>query len=274
MILKKNVQEKCNRIIHQFNENINSHVFLIETNDKNKCLEDVKTIIKATINSDEITSYQIDNESYIELNVIRNEGREIVTDQIKYLLDKLKTKPVLSKFIFYIIVDSETLNIASSNKLLKTIEEPEDGIIGFLITNNLEKIIPTIKSRCEIINFDYGKEALDFDEDILNESTKLINKLEDKSLANFNIYKANNKFLEENYKEIINLLIKIYSDSALINPAKNLNDIIKVVKSKNSKKILLKKVYYLNSLVPYINSNMNKDLLLEKIFIDFRGMEQ
>ena len=273
-ILKNKVQEKCNNIIKQFNENINSHVFLIETNNKDKCLEDVKNIIKSVINSDEITSYQIDNESYIELSIIRNEGREIVTDQIKYLLEKLKTKPLLSKYLFYVILDSESLNAASSNKLLKTIEEPEEGIIGFLITSNLEKILPTVKSRCEIIKLDYESEFADFNEDILDVCIKLINKLETASLANFNIYKNNNKILEENYKEVIGTIIKIYNDALLNNKNAKIDNVLKLIKEKNTDYLLIKKSKYLNSIVPLNNSNMNKDLLLEKIYIDFKGMKQ
>lgn len=272
--LKNIIQEKCSKIIQQFNENINSHVFLIETNNKDECLKDVKHIIKSVINSDETTSYQIDNESYIELSVIRNEGREIITDQIKYLLEKLKTKPLLSNYLFYVILDSEALNPASSNKLLKTIEEPEDGIIGFLITNNLEKILPTIKSRCEIIKFDYKDSTIEINKEIFDECTKLVNKLENSSLASFNIYKNSNEIIEDNYKEIINTLIKFYNDALINEVTLENNNIVKIIKETNDKELLIKKVLYLNSIIPLNNSNMNKDLLLEKIYIDFKGMKQ
>ena len=272
--MKNTIEKKTNTIIKQFNENINSHVFLIETNNKTECLADVKEIIKKVLDGDDITNYQIDNESYIELIVIRNEGKEILTEQIKYLLEKLKTRPILSNYLFYIIVDSEKLNVTAANKLLKTIEEPEDGIIGFLITSNIEKILPTIKSRCEILKFDYEKESIEIDEDILNECTKLIEKLEDNSLSSFNIFKLNNKLLEDNYNDIINLLIQIYNYVALPNNIGNFSNIKEYIKNKNNQELLLKKILYLNNIVPLNNSNMNKDLLLEKIFIDFKGMEQ
>ena len=35
--------------------------------------------------------------------------------------------------------------------MLKFLEEPEDSIIGFFITNNKENVIDTIKSRCQIL---------------------------------------------------------------------------------------------------------------------------
>ena len=47
------------------------------------------------------------------------------------------------------------MNQSASNVLLKFLEEPSDNIIGFLITNNLKLILPTIKSRCEVITINY-----------------------------------------------------------------------------------------------------------------------
>ena len=173
-------QETFEKIIKQFNENINSHVFLIETNDKIKSLELIKQVIKEIIKGDEITSYQIDAESYLELSIIRSEGKEILIDQIKYLLNKIKTKPILSKYMFYVITDAEKLSLNSSNKLLKTVEEPEDGIVGFLITNNIEKILPTIKSRCEIVKNYYKLDLKEMDSNLILECSKLVLNLEKK----------------------------------------------------------------------------------------------
>ena len=44
--------------------------------------------------------------------------------------------------------------------MLKFIEEPEKNIIGFLITDNRENVIHTIKSRCEIVNAYYGQKNI------------------------------------------------------------------------------------------------------------------
>ena len=50
-----------------------------------------------------------------------------------------------------LIMFPERMNIEAANKLLKSLEEPGEGTYYFLVTHNLEKIIPTIISRCRII---------------------------------------------------------------------------------------------------------------------------
>lgn len=52
-----------------------------------------------------------------------------------------------------IIWAADKMNIASSNKLLKLIEEPPAKTLFILITENEDHIIDTIKSRCQVLNF-------------------------------------------------------------------------------------------------------------------------
>ena len=144
------VVETIERIKNEFNENNNSHVFLFETDDVDQALNDTKDIIKDILKADNLTTKQIDDDNYIELINIKPDGKDIKKDRIIELQERIKTKPVLSNYIFYVISHAELLNDIASNKLLKTIEEPNDNVIGFLITNNTSIMLPTIKSRCQI----------------------------------------------------------------------------------------------------------------------------
>ena len=47
--------------------------------------------------------------------------------------------------------NAEKLNGSSANAMLKFVEEPTEGILGFFITNNKDVIIPTIKNDNIII---------------------------------------------------------------------------------------------------------------------------
>ena len=53
-----------------------------------------------------------------------------------------------------VIDDLEFLNLNSSNALLKSLEEPNDNIVYFLINNSEYKILDTIRSRCINYIFD------------------------------------------------------------------------------------------------------------------------
>ncbi|ABC65608.1 DNA polymerase III, delta prime subunit [Aster yellows witches'-broom phytoplasma AYWB] len=52
----------------------------------------------------------------------------------------------------YVIEEIEKITTQTSNSLLHFFENPSNNTIGFLLTNNLEKVLPTIVSRCQIIN--------------------------------------------------------------------------------------------------------------------------
>lgn len=53
-----------------------------------------------------------------------------------------------------IIVDSaDDMNAASANALLKTLEEPPEKAIFFLIAHQPQRLLPTIRSRCRVMKF-------------------------------------------------------------------------------------------------------------------------
>ena len=79
-------------------------------------------------------------------------GSSIKIAQIRELQSDIIIKPH-SKYKIYVINHAEKMTVESQNALLKTLEEPPEYAIIILITNNKESLLPTIKSRCEIIKF-------------------------------------------------------------------------------------------------------------------------
>jgi len=77
---------------------------------------------------------------------------QIRLDQIKEIIEFLSKKPFESERNIVILEDVERMNESASNALLKTLEEPNDGLF-ILITNRPEKLLTTIRSRCQIIPF-------------------------------------------------------------------------------------------------------------------------
>jgi DNA polymerase-3 subunit delta' len=51
-----------------------------------------------------------------------------------------------------LIHPAEALNLASANALLKMLEEPADGVVFILVAHQLQRLLPTIISRCQKIN--------------------------------------------------------------------------------------------------------------------------
>ena len=69
------------------------------------------------------------------------------------LLHELSLRPMAGERRIAILDQSEKLNIASANALLKTLEEPPDNAIIILITSDLERMLDTIRSRCQSLFF-------------------------------------------------------------------------------------------------------------------------
>ena len=80
--------------------------------------------------------------------------KDIVIEQIrKEIIDDVYIAPISNEYKVYIINDAECLNTAAQNSLLKTLEEPPKYIVIILVCSNINKILPTIKSRTNKINF-------------------------------------------------------------------------------------------------------------------------
>ena len=83
--------------------------------------------------------------------------RSITVDQIRGLQQSLTTRPGLSNRRAIIIDAADDLERGGANALLKSLEEPPVGTFFFLISHASDRLLPTIRSRCQILRF----EALD-----------------------------------------------------------------------------------------------------------------
>ncbi|WP_442265000.1 ATP-binding protein [Tenacibaculum sp. ZS6-P6] len=84
---------------------------------------------------------------------VENKQGQIGVDEAEDIVKKLSLKSYEGGFKVMIIWMAEKMNIAASNKLLKLIEEPPSKTIFLLVTEDEGKIINTIKSRCQALNF-------------------------------------------------------------------------------------------------------------------------
>ena len=156
-------------------------------------------------------------------------GSEIIKiAQIRNIKTFLGQKSINSEKKIVLIIDSHLLNEAASNCLLKTLEEPSNGIF-ILLTSKLNLLLDTIISRCQIIRFRSlsSKQIKSTFEDNLESSNLKINtKLKFEDLIN-SANGSPNKLLKN---------IEIWSDcsnniiSKLDSPIKNSLEILEISK--------------------------------------------
>ena len=79
---------------------------------------------------------------------------DLPKDVVKeFLIAKVSTRPTLSEARVFIVSEAEKLNAFSQNALLKVLEEPPRYCRIILLCTRLEKLLPTTKSRCQLLRF-------------------------------------------------------------------------------------------------------------------------
>ncbi|WP_145079994.1 DNA polymerase III subunit [Poriferisphaera corsica] len=86
---------------------------------------------------------------------IRNRKLTSIPVQViqEAVLDKAYKKPVMGKGKVFIIDEAELMNAFGQNAILKTLEEPAPGSVFILVTSSEDRLLPTIRSRCQRIGF-------------------------------------------------------------------------------------------------------------------------
>ncbi len=79
----------------------------------------------------------------------KNAQGMIYAQESEEIIRKLSLKVYEAKYKIMIVWLPEKMNLECANKLLKLIEEPPARTIFLLISEDLDKVIPTIKSRCQ-----------------------------------------------------------------------------------------------------------------------------
>ncbi len=85
----------------------------------------------------------------IEIDAASNTGVE----NIREIIERARFAPTQARWKVYVIDECHMLSTAASNALLKTIEEPPSRVVFILATTNPEKVLNTIKSRCQKFDF-------------------------------------------------------------------------------------------------------------------------
>lgn len=70
---------------------------------------------------------------------------------VRSLQETMRTKPYESKRRAILLEDAQLLTQDAQNALLKTLEEPQEGNVLFLLCTQLEGLLPTVQSRCRLI---------------------------------------------------------------------------------------------------------------------------
>lgn len=97
---------------------------------------------------------QIENDTFVDVKIYEPQGvQSYLSSQIKEIVKDSVLAPIQAQHKIYILKHAESLGTAAANAFLKTLEEPSKNVCFILLANNVNNVLPTIVSRCQIINF-------------------------------------------------------------------------------------------------------------------------
>ena len=96
---------------------------------------------------------KIDENNFLNFIVINGEDKNISKAEVQTLIDRFSINSVEDNSTYvYIINLVERSSVEAINAILKFLEEPILNVHAILTTKNIAKVLPTIISRCEVIN--------------------------------------------------------------------------------------------------------------------------
>ena len=244
-----------NIMFNEINNGHISHAYLIDENNNLQSFDIVLSFVKEILclnlcdEERENICKRIDDGNYPEIKIIEPDGMLIKKQQILDLQLEFSRSAVEGSKKIYIIRNCEKMRPETANSMLKFLEEPEGDIVAFLMTNNINNILSTIVSRCQIIRLGNNvvkNEATEFDEIVLN----FIKKIE--TSGKRCIMETNdlifNKISAKNREQLVNFFDKLID---------MYYDIMKIIISGGRNNSIL----YYDVLVEYANNNDEKKIL-------------
>ena len=218
------------------------------------------------------------NEDCPDIYLIRPTNSKILKEDILNLQESFKTFSQINENKVYIIDGADNMNDYAANSLLKFLEEPENNIYAFLICKNINKVLPTIKSRCQVLSLESSQifKIDDINQENLEKTIKFIELIETKKIkSEAYIYDILNKKEDRTFiEELVNIMKYFYKDILnykLLNKIDIFNEyesLIDKLSKINTEGSLIKKIICINKLENMLEYNLNLNLFLDKLIID------
>lgn len=95
----------------------------------------------------------IDREHYADVAIMSSTKDRLTIDYIREIQTFVKYGPSQGKRMLVIVPECHRLTQESANAFLKTLEEPPDNVTFILLTSMIKHVLPTIRSRCQSLDF-------------------------------------------------------------------------------------------------------------------------
>lgn len=229
---------------------------------------------------------KVQNKTHIDITYFGEDGENIKKDDVRELLEKVVIKPFEEEHKFLIVKNGEKLSDVVQNLLLKTLEDMPKFVTIIILTKSLVKILPTIRSRCQVMQL-IPLEKKDVIM-LLGSSEKSLHLADvaDGSLSLALRYANKIDEFENDYKFASSLISK-YSSSAetlvnanyLINKKEKINETIKIIQAvfylalkgkiqaNVSNKVVAQDIKLCDECLDMLDKNVLKSMVIDHLLI-------
>ncbi|MDU5526104.1 MAG: DNA polymerase III subunit delta [Finegoldia magna] len=261
---------KNKTLINQVKNNKISNQYLLYGENLNEINYDAEALIYNLLVTNSNLKLKFDRDKLSDLLIIEPEKNSITIDKIRDIAKFVSTKPFESNNKVVLIRQADFMRTEASNALLKNLEEPKPFVYFILLTDNKNKLLKTIISRCQVINYLSERENQEFDYsqmlDILDKSmgqnllTMLYSKeyLSDFQKETYVLF----DFLMEFYSSFLKFVKT--SDESSLN-----KDFVKLYKKypKANERIIVETLDKIESVRGYFKVNANFELSMEELLL-------
>ena len=294
-------------LVNAINNGKLSHAYIFDSNGNSDVFDIVLSFVKMILckdiedeNEKSVICKRVDDGNYLDVKVIEPDGMWIKKDQLLDLQSEFNKRAFEGNKKIYIIKNAERMNSQTSNSILKFLEEPVDDIIAILVVDNVNLLLSTIISRCQLIKLN----KKNFDGSTLVNFNNLIKNSELNSLS----VEERIKFIDDVFSFIMNIENNgldtiVYAKSLWHNNFKDRStslyalevmimfyydvmkylsgirggffedkvDGVQAVSDKNDYISIAKKIEYIDEAKNNIKRNLNVNLLIDKLIIEMCG---
>ncbi len=94
--------------------------------------------------------YNRDDAVSVDIVNYRTTSNSFGVDEVREIIEEVNKKPYENNRKVIILYECDKMTAQAQNALLKTVEEPPEGVYLILLSDSLETILDTIQSRCQI----------------------------------------------------------------------------------------------------------------------------
>ncbi len=286
-------QSKLTKILNKVNnDDVLSQAYMLYANDESLLNEYALLFSKVLICPQKYENNctkcnickRISSNSFGELHIIEPINGLIKKEEIINIKNKFNTNSIEGKNQVYIIKSPEKMNDAAANSLLKFLEEPDSNTVCIFTTTNLDAVINTIVSRCQIIKLnnyeekrgiEYVKKISLLNEDEISLALEFAFDIENNiDKAKYKIKNYTDVFsTKEKLKNMFNTLILIYKDILnykLFNKMLYFEDEtgIKNISETVLDGIIIKKISCILDNINKLNYNVNISLFMMNFLVE------